>query len=136
VAVDWPAEGCCQNYVQAGLVLYGDDDNYLKLVAVSIWETRQTEFARERGPVPAGFPRYGSSVGGPVGPDWTWLRLSVRRGPEGEIVTAFTSRDGERWDQGATWMHDLGQVRIGLVAMGGPGGHAARFDYVRTFEVD
>jgi arabinan endo-1,5-alpha-L-arabinosidase len=58
-------------------VLYGSDDAYLKLVAVSIWETRQTEFARELEGVPAGWPRYGSSVAGPVGEEWTWLRLAV-----------------------------------------------------------
>src|SRR5207302_2960406 len=26
-----PPEGCCQNFVQAGLVIYGDDDNFIKL---------------------------------------------------------------------------------------------------------
>jgi arabinan endo-1,5-alpha-L-arabinosidase len=119
--------------VQAGLVIHGDDDNYLKLVAVSIWETRQTEFAREMGPVRAGFPMYGSSVIGPPGADWTWLRLAVRRTEAGEAVTAFTSPDGETWVQGATWTHDLGEgMRIGLLAMGGPGGYRARFDDLRT----
>ena len=47
IHVNTPAEGCCFNYVQGGLVLYGGDDNFLKLAQVSIWETRQTEFAKE-----------------------------------------------------------------------------------------
>ena len=136
VAVDWPEEGCCQNYVQAGLVLFGDDDAYLKLVAASIWETRQTEFARELSDQPPGWPRYGSSVAGPVGEEWTWLRLAVRRGDDGEVVTAWTSHDGEAWVQGATWTHDLGEMRIGLLPMGGPGDHTARFDYLRAFELE
>ena len=42
-----PYEGYCYNCAQAGLVIYGDDDNFVKLASVSIWETRQTEFAKE-----------------------------------------------------------------------------------------
>ena len=44
-------------YAQAGLVVNGDDDNFVKLTDISIWETRQTEFAKEKNPVPAGFRR-------------------------------------------------------------------------------
>jgi arabinan endo-1,5-alpha-L-arabinosidase len=36
VKLDLPSGGCCFNFVQAGLVIYGDDDNYVKLVHVSI----------------------------------------------------------------------------------------------------
>ena len=63
----------------------------------------------------------------------TAARLAVRRDGDGESVTAWTSRDGEAWARGATWTHDLGEgARIGLVAMGGPGGFAARFDHLRV----
>ena len=81
VKLDVPAEGCCFNFVQAGLVVYGDDDNFVKLATTSIFETRQTEFAKELFPVQAGFPRYGNTVVGPVG-DWTDLRI-VRRSEGG-----------------------------------------------------
>ncbi len=67
VKLNLDAEGCCFNYVQAGLVIYGDDDNFIKLVPVSIWDTRQTEFAKELASVPAGYPRYGNTVVGPAG---------------------------------------------------------------------
>jgi arabinan endo-1,5-alpha-L-arabinosidase len=132
VRLDVPPEGCCQNYVQAGLVIYGDDDNYIKLTHVSIWETRQTEFAKEMAPVPAGYPRYGNTVVGPPG-EWTYLRIAVRdRGGAEEAYTAYTSRDGVTWTRGGTWTHNLGQRgRIGLVAMGGSG-FTATFDYVRV----
>jgi TolB-like protein/DNA-binding winged helix-turn-helix (wHTH) protein len=133
VSLDVAPEGCCQNFVQAGLALYGDDDNYLKLVVVSIWETRQTEFAREVGPPAPREPHYGSSVAGPPGRDWTWLRLAVRRRPEGETVTAWTSRDGADWVRGATWTHDLPGLRLGLVAMGGAGPFTARFEGLRVW---
>jgi arabinan endo-1,5-alpha-L-arabinosidase len=123
-----PAEGCCHNYVQAGLVLRGDDDTYVKLVLVSIWETRQTEFARELPVVPPGAPRYGNTVVGPPGEDWTWLRISVERRPGRDLFTPWTSRDGAEWVRGGAWTHDLGEgAGIGLVAMGAAG-FTAEFD--------
>jgi len=129
VQLDVTASHCCA-FVQAGLVVYGGDDRYLKLVHVSIFETRQTEFAKERDDAPPGFPFYGNTVVGPPG-DWTWLRI-VRRG---DSYRAYTSTDGETWIRGGVWTHDLGaDASIGLVSMGGAG-FTARFDYVRTFEL-
>lgn len=134
VRLNLPPEGCCFNYVQAGLVIYGDDDNYIKLTHVSIWETCQTEFAKEVFPVPDGYPRYGNTVVGPPN-EWTWLRIVKRTHGGEEHYTAFTSRDGMTWVKGGTWTHDLGNgARIGLVAMGGSG-FTAEFDYVRVYGV-
>ena len=98
-----PDEGCCFNYAQAGLVIYGDDDNFIKLTDISIWETRQTEFAKELNPVPEGWSRYGNTVVGPPGDDWTYLRIVVEHlsgaeqreaGGDTERYTAYTSQDG------------------------------------------
>jgi arabinan endo-1,5-alpha-L-arabinosidase len=143
VRLSVPAEGCCFNYVQAGLVVMADDDRFVKLTHVSIWNTRQTEFAKE---VPAnepGYPRYGNTIVGPPG-EWTWLRIvketSGAHAPDGtyggnERYTAYTSSDGETWTRGGTWTHDLGdEAMIGLVAMGGTG-FEAEFDYVRVWSV-
>jgi arabinan endo-1,5-alpha-L-arabinosidase len=134
VKLNLPAEGCCFNYVQAGLVIYGDDDNFIKLVHVSIWDTRQTEFAKELAPVPAGYPRYGNTVVGP--PDeWTYLRIVKRSNKDGEQYTAYTSRDGVAWVRGGTWTHQLGSnAHIGLVSMGGSG-FTANYDYVHVYQL-
>ena len=130
-----PPEGCCFNYVQAGLVIYGNDDNYVKLVNVSIWETRQTEFAKEEAPVPDGYPRYGNTVVGPPG-EWTYLRLVRQMHAGEEHYTAYTSRDGDTWVRGGTWTHMLGnEARIGLVSMGGSG-FTAEFDYLRIYKLN
>ena len=129
-----PAEGCCFNYVQAGLVIYADDDNYIKLVEVSIWETRQTEFAKEEFPVPDGYPRYGNTVVGPPG-DWVYLRIVKQTHAGEEHYTAYTSLDGVNWVRGGTWTHELGSdASIGLVSMGGSG-FVAEFDYVRVYKL-
>lgn len=134
VTLNIPASGCCQNYVQAGLVIYGDDDNYIRLDNVSFNDTRQTEFAKELSPVPSGYPRYGSTWIGTPG-DSTWLRI-VKRSPGGvETYTGYTSNDGVVWTRGGAWAHTLGSTaKIGLVSLGGSG-FVADFDYVRTSTV-
>ena len=131
VKVTYPQSGCCQNYVQGGLVVYGDDGNYVKLSSVSIWDTRQTEFGNEVTPQPAGYPNYGNTVVGPPG-DWTYLRIVVRRHGSGTDYTAYTSLDGRHWDHGGTWTRDLGpNPRIGLISMGGSG-FTSSFAYLRV----
>jgi len=134
VKLNLPPEGCCFNFVQAGLLAYGDDDNFIKLAHVSIWETRQTEFAKEQFPVPAGYPRYGNTV--VTAPDeWTYLRIARRAVGDEQQFTAYVSRDGVSWNRGGTWTHNLeGTPRIGLVAMGGAG-FTAEFDYVRVYKL-
>lgn len=134
VRLDLPAEGCCFNFVQAGLVVYESDDAYVKLVHVSIFETRQTEFAKERDDAPPGFPSYGNTVVGPPA-EWTWLRIAKQTADGEDEYRAYTSRDGVTWVRGGVWTHDLGtEASIGLVSMGGAG-FTASFDYVRTFEL-
>ncbi|MEL4317488.1 family 43 glycosylhydrolase [Leifsonia sp. YIM 134122] len=145
--VDVPA-GCCFNYAQAGILAYGSDDDYVKLTESSIWNTRQTEFAKEISTAPEGWARYGNTVVGPPGDDWTHLRLVVQKltgaerrdaGEDTHGFTAYTSRDGHAWVKGATWTHSLGDdMRIALVAYGLPDPAAnltAEFDYVRVSTV-
>jgi arabinan endo-1,5-alpha-L-arabinosidase len=135
VKLDVPAEGCCFNFVQAGLVVYGDDDKFIKLVHASIWETRQTEFAKEEAPVPTGYPRYGNTVVTAPG-EWTYLRVVKEREAGEEHYTAYTSRNGTAWTRGGTWTHDLGRnAQLGLVSMGGSG-FTAEFDYVRVYRLN
>jgi len=137
VALNLPAQGCCDNFVQAGMVIYHDDDNYLKLSHVSIYETRQIEFAKELYPIPIGTPRYGNTVlDAPT--DWTYLRIAKRIRNGEEQYTAFASSDGQQWTRGGTWTHTLGSTaRIGLIAFSGTGytgpSFTANFDYVRTY---
>ena len=134
--LDVPPRGIF-NFEQAGVSLYDSDDSFVKLAHVAIWQTRQTEWAKE---VPTAVTRrdrrYGNSVIGPParpGPRvaTTWLRIVKR----GNGYTGYSSLDGRRWVRGATWTHELAAPRIALFAMGGPGGHVAEFDYVRVFRL-
>lgn len=146
VRVDVPDKGCCFNFAQAGIIVYGDDNNFVKLTNTSIWNTRQTEFAKEQFPVSDGWARYGNSVVGPPSADWTYLRIVVEtlRGKDRaaalgdtERYTSYTSQDGRHWVRGGAWTHTLGaDARIGLLAMGQQAGTAgtftAEFDDVRV----
>lgn len=147
VRMDVPS-GCCFNYAQAGILAYGSDDDYVKLTETSIWNTRQTEFAKEIAAAPEGWARYGNTVVGPPGEPWTYLRIVVQRlsgsdrreaGGDTDRFTAYTSRDGQTWVKGGAWTHDLGdQARIALVAYGLQDPAVpltAEFDYVRVSTV-
>ncbi|GEM46031.1 family 43 glycosylhydrolase [Deinococcus cellulosilyticus] len=141
VKINFPADGCCFNYTQAGLVVFSDDNNFVKLVHFSNWETRQIEFAKEVGNVPANFPRYGNLVMGPPSraDQYTYLRIVKHTEGGHDLYTGFTSLDGVNWTRGGTWEHTLGgNARIGLVAMGTTDGNQhwiANFDYVRTYQL-
>lgn len=128
VHLNVPATGDAFNFVQAGLVIYGNDDNFIKLATVSIYETRQTEFAKEVN------GRYGNTVVGPPG-EWTYFRIAKETKGSEEHYTAYTSVDGGDWVRGGTWTHNLGaNARIGLISMGGSG-FTADFDYVRVYRL-
>ncbi|WP_102126998.1 family 43 glycosylhydrolase [Deinococcus planocerae] len=133
--INLPDSGCCFNYSQGGLVVYGDDNRYLKVAVFSNFNTRQIEFAKEvsAAEAPAGYPRYGNTVLASPGRD-TWLRVVRRARGNEETYTGYSSRDGVNWTRGGTWTHSLGQAKIGLVSMGGAG-FTTRFDYVRVYRL-
>jgi arabinan endo-1,5-alpha-L-arabinosidase len=134
VRLDVPAAGCCHDYVQAGLLIRGSDDRYVKLTHASIGETRQIELGTK---VPAGkpgYPRTGATTVGPPG-DTTWLRIVRRSSSTRQTFRGYSSTDGTHWVRGGTWVQsDLGAARIGLVSLGGAG-FSARFDDVRVWEL-
>ncbi|WNF00406.1 family 43 glycosylhydrolase [Streptomyces luomodiensis] len=129
---------------QAGMVLYGTDDRYVKLVhavlPVSHTDgklTHVTEFAKE-GERPTTTPptpvAYGPMFGGP--PAGTlWMRLSYHADTARDEteVRAATSTDGVHWVRTGVWtLPTVSKLRIGLVAQNTEGA-VARFDYVRTY---
>ena len=143
-----PDEGCCFNFAQAGLGVYGDEDRLVKLTHTAIFNTRQTEWAKEisQAQAPAGYSRYGNTVVGPPSEEWTHLRIVVEElaTPSGGIsgtdthrYTAYTSQDGRNYVRGGTWTHTMGDAQqIALFAMGlqRPAAvtYTAEFDYVRV----
>ncbi|MFN2507906.1 MAG: family 43 glycosylhydrolase [Chthoniobacterales bacterium] len=132
-----PPDSSIHNYIQAGLMIYGDDDHYIKLVHLAWNGTRQIEFAKE---TPGG-QRYGNMLLSPPA-DWTYLRIVKRLLRAGESYTAYTTTQTDsagapmNWIRGGTWTHSLGpKARIGLVSMDGTG-ITAEFDYIRVSAIE
>jgi arabinan endo-1,5-alpha-L-arabinosidase len=145
-------ESCCYNFVQAGMVIYKNDDAYVKANLASIFNTRQVEFGKEwpAEGLPQRWPRYGNTVAGPMS-DWTYLRIVKKTFGEEEHYTIYSKADipGATWVRGGTWTHDLEQnvapmntqgaetAQIGLISMNDyerPDlGFTANFDYVRVY---
>jgi hypothetical protein len=124
-----------RNYQQAGLVIYRNDDDLARLCSVAIWNTRQVEYGREL--VDDGRLSYGAAMIGTPAKE-TWFRVAYHRNAAGEhLYRAASSRDGEHWTWGATWVLPAGEApRIGLVAHGGATpATVASFDYLRFYAV-
>jgi len=131
---------------QAGLVLYQNDDRYLKLAHSVLPENRkagevlhQTEFGKEA-ERPTATPPLAVANGpmfGAAPAETTWLRLYVRHDAVHDAydVRMASSTDGRRWEWGGTWsLSDQGDLRIGLVSMNTAGATAV-FDYVHTYDM-
>jgi arabinan endo-1,5-alpha-L-arabinosidase len=132
VAIDLGTDDV-RNFQQAGLIAYLNDDHFLRLTHVAIWNTRQTEFFKEQ-PFADGVSFGGMAVGTPA--PVTWLRLQHRIDPaNGEHeFRAASSRDGRHWTWGGVWTLPAGTTpRIGLVSHGGTGA-VAEFDYIRIYQ--
>lgn len=126
---------CCYNYAQPALFIYGNDQNSVKIDVFPDFDTRQTEFGKQVGPVAAGDPTYGNTVLGPPALI-TFLRIAVHRTHNaGETYTGYSSTDGVTWIQGATWTHALGSgAKIGISAEN-TAGFIMDFDYVRVYTI-
>ncbi len=129
------SNSCCFNYAQPALFIYLNDQNSIKLDFYGNFDTRQTEFGKQVGPVPANYPTYDHQIVGPAA-QTMWLRI-VRRGngDRGELYTAYTSTDGQNWTKGGTWQHQLGSsAQIGIAA-NNTRGFTMDFDYVRVYRL-
>lgn len=135
LTINLPITGSSSNYAQAGLLLYGDDNKYLRLDMYANSDTRQIEFINAETAQVSGYPTWGATALGP--PALTtnvsaWLRL-VKRNVDGqENYTAYNSADNVNWTKSGTWVHALGSgAKICLYA-GNVSGYTATFDYVHV----
>jgi hypothetical protein len=120
---------------QAGVVVYGDDDDFVDLTYGARNRTRMVNFGTEV-PWPTGVT-YGSAQVGPTS-DTMWLRLrhTVDRETGEHRYRAATSPDGRRWTwHGVRTLSAGSEPRIALAAYGieNEDTVVAAFDYVRFF---
>jgi beta-xylosidase len=148
-----PVEDVPVFFQQAGIFIYENDDKYVRLDHVAIFNTRQIEFGKEK---PDPTPTTGDGprerrFGGTVldNPEQvTWLRIVARTNPTtGEqVYTPYSSVDGVNYDRGGAWTfggpvsfrpdEPLVNRKIGISAFGGRDGQTfynADFDYIRVY---
>jgi arabinan endo-1,5-alpha-L-arabinosidase len=123
---------CCFNFAQGALFIYGNDQNSIKADVFPEWDTRQTEFGKQVGPVPAGYPTYDHQNIGPAG-QTTWLRIACRHTGSGELYTSYSSTDGKTWTKGGTWQDSLGSGAMIGISAENTAGFTMDFDYVRVY---
>jgi arabinan endo-1,5-alpha-L-arabinosidase len=138
VDINLPISGVGQDYAQAGLLLYKDDNNFVRIDLYNNNDTRQIEFIKAETAGQSGYPTWGATNVGPVALSAdvsVWLRIVKRNVNGQEHYTAYSSNDGATWTQSGTWVHQLGdQTKICLYA-GNRSGYTASFDYVHVSTV-
>ncbi|MCP3420983.1 ThuA domain-containing protein [Nocardioides pinisoli] len=132
-----------RGYQQGGLIVYGDDNNYLKLVysgrstaAAGSKAANVIQFAKE---VNSTASESNSTALGATFPDTVWLRMTST---DGNVVTPTYSTDGATWlpittANGTAAPRDLTGItapKVGLLALGSTAAAAAdnitaEFDY-------
>ncbi len=134
VDLNLPLSGVGPDYAQAGLLLYKDDNDFIRMDLFNNNDTRQVEFIKALVPQ-AGYPSWGATNAGPpaITSDVNvWMRIVKRNVNGEEHYTAYSSNDGTTWTQSGTWVHTLGaSARICLYA-GNRSGFTASFDYVHV----
>ncbi len=130
-----PTSGVGTDFAQAGILIYGDDNNFIRADLYNNNDTRQVEFIKAETPEASGYPTWGASdLGAPaVNSQITvWLRI-VKRNVDGKFhYTAYTSTDGTTWVKGGTWVHLLGSGEKICLYAGNQPGVTGTFHYVHV----
>jgi regulation of enolase protein 1 (concanavalin A-like superfamily) len=131
---DWSATTCVTGivpdttYQQAGMIVYDDDDNYLKWVYEYDWRAGrgQTFFlVAETG----GVPVHVAPEANESGLKKFWLRVTRR----GDRYACASSGDGDKWTAGAERTWEGKGKRVGLIAKNGGNKDAAELDAAFEF---
>ncbi|WP_165555993.1 family 43 glycosylhydrolase [Kribbella pittospori] len=126
-----------KRFPQAGLIVYRDDDDFLRLSLRGHGRTRTTEYGKES--VQNLGPNSGSVLSLAGAAPTTWMRIAHTTDPstgEGRYRAAI-SRDGRHWVWGMTYTlpaADAAGTRVGLFAHGGDRAQQAHFDYLRWYQ--
>lgn len=127
-----PTTCCTANYSSQGLMVYSNDNTYLRLDEFADFDTRQIEFLNQLSSLSNDFY---APVGTPNGSNYTYLRLSKRitNATTGAATyTSYSSVDGVNYVRGPAWDVSYGTsgTKIGIFA--GNTGFGATFSYIHV----
>jgi arabinan endo-1,5-alpha-L-arabinosidase len=131
-----PDDTSLNDFAQAGLLIYGNDVDYLRVDLYSNSDTRQVEFIKGETPEGVNYPTWSATDLGPAtaisNELSTYVRVVKRTIDGTETYTGYSSVDGLNWVRCGAWTHSLGSgAQIGLYA-GNRAGYTASFDYVHV----
>ena len=136
LTMDTPISSNAYDYTQAGLLIYGDDADYLRVDLAANSDTRQIEYIKGETPPAVNYPTWSATDLGPTtvvsGVQTAFFRLAKRTVDGTDWYTGYSSTDGATWVRCGTWKHALGtSPSIGLYA-GNRAGFNATFDYIHV----
>jgi arabinan endo-1,5-alpha-L-arabinosidase len=135
IDLDLPIAGVGPDFAQTGLLIYGNDNNFVRLDLFNNNDTRQVEFIKAETAPAAGYPTWGATNIGPASINSqvsVWLRI-VKRNVDGEEhYTAYSSDDGTTWIHGGTWVEQLGNAAKICLYAGNRTGFTGTFHYVHV----
>jgi arabinan endo-1,5-alpha-L-arabinosidase len=135
LAINLPTSGDGADYAQAGVLLYKDDNNFVRIDLYNNNDTRQIEFIKAETAEQSGYPTWGATNVGTaaISTDVSaWLRIVKRNVNGQEHYTAYSSNDGVTWTESGTWIHQLGNQAMICLYAGNRPGYVASFDYVHV----
>lgn len=127
-----PTTCCSANYSSQGLLVYSNDNTYLRLDEFADFDTRQIEFLNQLSSLSNDFY---APVGTPNGANYTYLRLAKRitnTTTGAATYTSYSSVDGVNYVRGPSWNVSYGTsgTKVGIFA--GNTGFGAIFSYIHV----
>jgi arabinan endo-1,5-alpha-L-arabinosidase len=127
-----PTTCCTANYSSQGLMVYSNDNTYLRLDEFADFDTRQLEFLNQLTSLSTDFY---APVGTPNGANYTYLRLAKRitnTTTGAATYTSYSSVDGVHYVRGPAWDVSYGAsgAKVGLFS--GNTGYGAIFSYIHV----
>jgi arabinan endo-1,5-alpha-L-arabinosidase len=127
-----PTSCCTANYSSQGLLVYSNDNTYLRLDEFADFDTRQLEFLNQLTSLSTEFY---APVGTPNGGNYTYLRLAKRitnTTTGAAIYTSYSSVDGVNYVRGPAWNTSYGTSGTKVGIFSGNTGFGATFSYIHV----
>ena len=127
-----PTNDLNANYSSQGLLVYSNDNTYLRLDQVANYDTRQIEFLNQLSSLSTDFYAPG---GTPNGANFTYLRLAKRitNATTGAATyTSYSSIDGVTYVRGPAWDVSYGTSGTKVGIFSGNTGFGAIFSYIHV----
>jgi arabinan endo-1,5-alpha-L-arabinosidase len=127
-----PTTCCTANYSSQGLLVYSNDNTYLRLDEAANFDTRQLEFLNQLTSLSTDFY---APVGTGNGANYTYLRLAKRitnTTTGAATYTSYSSVDGVNYVRGPAWNVSYGTSGTKVGIFSGNTGYGAVFSYIHV----